>query len=98
MGKQRWGCFVYAPVSNTRKKGWNLQGRNLDSRLTEQTLRTYWVLKALVYVILIRTLLDRDSCPSCYALGDLGTEMKITQLLKWQSHYLNPGLSDVHVS
>lgn len=82
-------------VTNNGKKGWNLQGGNLD--LTQLTnLSTCWVSKALVYVILIRSLLDRHSCPSFCAFGDPGPEMNVTQLLQGQGHCLNTGLCGVY--
>ena len=41
---------------------------------------------------------DKDSCPLFYTSGDGGTDMKITWLLNWQSHYLNLGLCEVSLS
>lgn len=38
--------------------------------------------------------IGQRSCPSFCIFGDPGTEMKITQLVKWQSYSLNPRLSD----
>lgn len=38
--------------------------------------------------------IGQGSCPSFCIFGDPGTEMKITQLVKWQSYSLNPRLSD----
>ena len=82
-------------VSNNGKKLWNLQGGNLD--MTQLTnLSTSWVSKALGYVNLIRSLLDRHSCPSFCTFGDPGTEMNVIQLFQWQGHCLNTGLCDVY--